>query len=407
MAVLVYLGLIAPLVLASSDPELDACAPLLDTPLSEYMQPILQMAPNKKYVLVDVPMAANVMIYLDGMPQVKFATFSEDKSQVLIVSDFVLAVADANTGIRKMVFEWDEPIENAFFDPRGDAVLVQIAGNYRRIEIAPDVETRLQMFRQEVWQASINDSQQPRAYASISVIRGNEAQAIPASAFYGDHIISLGSGPDIFRPLHDFPTAKHFHLVDSMLGWGNSPQAVVDEFYARLKALGRDVQIEVLQLGFIEQLDASTLDDLDAYKMHFNSTQIEELQPLTVQAKWTSAAGSQSKTFSLHVSNYLESNSLRAVLARIGSEDRLGAILITGAPVPAPETTLDILVARLKPGGYFVAELFKKPDGEFAMISDAELTSNLGSRFSSKTLQSVELQNARFQPLVFLAIKKD
>lgn len=81
--------------------------------------------------------------------------------------------------------------------------------------------------------------------------QGEEAYLVDSYP-YADrntHVISLGSGPDIFRPIFVFPRAKHIHLIDYGKGWGSSFSEMLNELTARIAFLDRRAKLETIEIS--------------------------------------------------------------------------------------------------------------------------------------------------------------
>ena len=85
-----------------------------------------------------------------------------------------------------------------------------------------------------------------------SMLRGTGFIRLNTTTANSSHVIYLESGPDIWRPLYDFPTARHFHFVDHLIGWGRSPHNLISEFIRRINYIGSHV--EIVQTGFLDVL---------------------------------------------------------------------------------------------------------------------------------------------------------
>lgn len=145
--------------------------------------------------------------------------------------------------------------------------------------------------------------------------------------YVGGHVISLGSGPDVFQPLYLFPRSSHFHLVDTFLGWGGSTQVVIDELLRRLQFLHGFKHIEVVKWGD---------------------------HAWNVEIKWKSKMyGVHTKYFYIHRADFRKLDEINAVLFSIPQGGVLEGVLLTGAPQP-PNRILKRILDRLSPGGSYI-----------------------------------------------------
>jgi hypothetical protein len=231
----------------------------------------------------------------------------------------------------------------------------------------------------------MRDSRRNRRFAQISVVRGREAELIPPTAAQDEHVISFGSGPDALRPLRDFPNSQHIHLVDSMVGWGDSPAVVLSEFITRLKGLGARAQVEVLEAGF-SILDAEILSDRNRFWKLLATQPDMTLHPFTVRVSWVSSTeGRQSKIISLHPAHYQVPASVGAVLSSIPTGEKIGGVLVSGAPIPIGEAG-EVVNRRLKPGAIYVTEIYRTPKGEYFIPAEADWVEHLAAMHWRKQL---------------------
>lgn len=174
-----------------------------------------------------------------------------------------------------------------------------------------------------------------------------DASAVTSPFVHDGSVVSLGSGPDIFLPLHLYPTARHFHLVDSLHGWGRGPHHVIEEIETRLTSLQSDTSIERLdKLGDWRAIDFSiTREHWQALK-----------SPLIWRVRWTRPfVGSQEKLFYLHQVNYNLPRSLANFEPHINETSPLIGVLLTGAS--ADLSTMQFFLNRLFPQGSMFAEM--------------------------------------------------
>src|SRR5258708_1902744 len=88
-------------------------------------------------------------------------------------------------------------------------------------------------------------------YKSKASIRLGSEYIFTAIPRVGGSVISFGSGPDVIRPIADFPLAERFHLVDVLTGWGESPSEVLFEIKKRLLSLHPTAEVQMLNSGFM------------------------------------------------------------------------------------------------------------------------------------------------------------
>jgi hypothetical protein len=178
----------------------------------------------------------------------------------------------------------------------------------------------------------------------------------------GSHVISLGSGPDVFRPVHDFPLAQHFHLFDCLAGWGDSPTQVVEEIESRLASIAGGTPPVRLTDGFWASLSPDLR--LDGDMLWSNAVISYPVEPMVWKACWNSPSlGLQEKYVYLHMLDYDNPQQLVQHLNAMGNGADLGGLLLASAPWPRPEC-MDALLKLLRPGSEFVYENYSNTAGE-------------------------------------------
>lgn len=94
------------------------------------------------------------------------------------------------------------------------------------------------------------------------------------------------------------------------------------------------------------------------------------------------------------------------VLKSIPADQRLGGVIVTGAPAPYGKSGA-IILNRMMSGGIFAVEMFKAPNGEFVDPQDTLFLDQFGPGFSSQLadLEPVSgfMQN---QPTMYVFVKK-
>ncbi len=154
----------------------------------------------------------------------------------------------------------------------------------------------------------------------------------------GEHVVSLGSGPDIFRPLYNFPLAKHIHLIDVLEGWHPNPNVALLELVRRLENIGPNAHVELIDGGFA-----------DANLGH-------PPRPCRWKVSWDSDfSGRQTRYVSLHREDYRDIEAVQTVLSHIEAE-KIAALFITMARFPEGEA-LSLFLDKLKVGGVFHADM--------------------------------------------------
>lgn len=189
----------------------------------------------------------------------------------------------------------------------------------------------LEAFRQEV----IGFAHERASILRVSVDTGREHAYITTATQENDHIIYIASGPDIYRPLMNFPGVRHYHLFDILAYWGESPNHFISELISRIASLP-DAEVSILNFGFIEVLDSEFLKrewDRDVVKEieaeYIGSSILRE--PLTIGVKFKSQTyGLIEKIFYLHFGDMAQESHFSSMLDFIPSNERLLATFQTG-----------------------------------------------------------------------------
>ncbi|HVE14411.1 MAG TPA: hypothetical protein VNI01_13510, partial [Elusimicrobiota bacterium] len=207
-----------------------------------------------------------------------------------------------------------------------------------------------------------------RTENGFSRLHGWEAPYLDPAGTRDGHVISLGSGPDAFRPVRDFPLAGHFHYVDILRGWGAGPGEVIFEFIRRVQHLAAGGRVRLVEPGFVAQARGLPIErppqDFSRHDFgeDFWRGWVESgdfRKPLVLEAE-SGSPRAPPRRFYLHPLDYSQPELVEELLAGIPA-DRLVGMLLTGAPVP-DDAALALLLDRLAASsGAFVAEVFPTP----------------------------------------------
>lgn len=250
--------------------------------------------------------------------------------------------------------------------------------------------------REDISRAHERDlkSQRKNAWASNFVY--GRAREIDVKDTSGTHVISLGSGPDIFLPLYLFPEARYFHLVDLISGWGQGPESVVEEIEARLQSLAGG--------GEVKRLDHFSDEEIfDGGKLKL------PLQgPLIWRVRWVSLKqGPQEQIFFLHQIDFNNSDQLKAVrdyTTHKAYQGPLGGIVVTG--ISASEKTRRLLLEHLQQGGAMFTEmLYTNKEGQSSSPEDSEILRSLSADYDVTDLGLSGLEHF-FTPHTFVIKRK-
>lgn len=159
--------------------------------------------------------------------------------------------------------------------------------------------------------------------AQVSLMLGKESEGLVTGGKINDHVISLGSGPDVFWPLFDFPEAGHIHLVDTFEGWGESESAVRREIVRRLAALDIREKPQLLEARANEE---------------------------TWEVIWgPQKTAPQTTYFHLNKVDYNDPKQMDRLLTELPAGSSLVGIFTSGAPIPS-NNSLELLLDKLEPG---------------------------------------------------------
>lgn len=245
----------------------------------------------------------------------------------------------------------------------------------------------LKAVREEIRAANFHDRESGRHGAKISNEIEYRAKDIASLGFANSHVISLGSGADIYLPLYLYPQAKYFHLVDLLTGWGDGPQHVIEEVEARIRSLSPQAQVE-------------RIDRLGDWRLLKDNLQ----GPLIWRARWDSeAAGPQEKLFFLHQMDFRDDqklNELTSVLYSPNYSGRLGGIVITGISANL-ETRKKLLSLLSSDGSMFTEMLYTNEAGETSSPNDESILSDLERAYEATNYGRLN-GGFRFAPNQFL-----
>jgi hypothetical protein len=194
-------------------------------------------------------------------------------------------------------------------------------------------ENSLVKFREEIWFSGYNYA---KNNSSASPIRGSDFVDFLVSK--DAQVISLGSGPDLFSLLFNFPLSSTYHLVDYAQDWGGDSTILFHELINRLKLIAEDTVVETLSESCFTEA---------------------ALYPCQWKIRWTSPAiGKVNKTIFFHRLNYFRSTEVnRLVIELIAQNKPLAAIYSSWAPLPLGGQFLRLV--NLMPKGFIILERFK------------------------------------------------
>lgn len=240
-------------------------------------------------------------------------------------------------------------------------------------------------------------------YPSLFSMRFKRGMVRTASKEVGP-VISFGSGPDIFTPLINFPMAQKIHLVDSFAGWGRGSGHVLRELILRMRAIHPDIQIHLLQEGFLKSLPDFIQDgvkgELNGHSSSmrslvessaFSEFVIESsfddlsekyhqmwLKPLVIRLNWIQEGlGAIERDIYIHfVHDYHHDFFLSGLEQSLGSHP-LSGLIVEGAPFP---NGLAGYLNRLSGGGLALLEVFSDVAAQRELLSKAKSQMHFSAR---------------------------
>ncbi len=193
----------------------------------------------------------------------------------------------------------------------------------------------------------------------------------------GGAVVSFGSGADVFNLVAIYPNATEYHLVDVLRGWGAGPGEVVLEVIRRLRHIAKDNRVSLISKGFtlfVPEQNMSEPQDLSVWKSsdpkvqkHFkfpngfwqmwdedlHNPKSPYLSPMVIEFKLADDQEERPRKLFLHPLDFDESSHLQALSERI-------TVPLTGLFVSyiKPPDELEMFLKLLRPGGYFIFEMY-------------------------------------------------
>lgn len=226
---------------------------------------------------------------------------------------------------------------------------------------------RITHLRREILVANKKDQMSGRPFSETSNFIAGRAQEFDSSAIVDSHIVSLGSGPDIYLPLYLFPLAKYYHFVDTLGGWGSGPEDVIEEIESRLHSIAPDVRVERLDaLGDWRKIEGVLTE------------------PIVWRVQWRSmATGLQEKTFLLHQLDFNLETSLKRLKEQFSLPSQnsgLGGVVVTGISATL-ETRRSLLSELHREGSMFTEMLYMDKEGRTSSPDDEAILRDLETDF--------------------------
>lgn len=210
-------------------------------------------------------------------------------------------------------------------------------------------------FRAELMAAHLADRASGRRLARISnQLFGRVAEIDSLDIPRNSHVVSLGSGPDIYSPLFLYPQAVHYHLVDSMNQWPGGSYSMVKELERRLESIHPKIAIH--------------------RKDEYVTTLFGDI-PAGGTAKWEvgwrdGTGAIHMKTVYLHRLNFNESLGVKVLMGVIPATN-LGGIVVTGTGIN-PKLRGQLLLKLHPYGSMFTEMLNQNSRGNVIAKEDAQ-----------------------------------
>ncbi len=197
---------------------------------------------------------------------------------------------------------------------------------------------------------------------AFSMFRGIEYRDIDPISLPKSNALYIGSGPDIFRPMVDFPGAENYHLLDLLKGgWGQGYLHVLYSIKHRLERLASSFTIE--DMGFVkDQLEFRAEDFLQisgADWLENLESRITGRSPLIVRAEFR-VPGIKSvivKRIFVHRADRSSSQHMQAILSEHLVEGPLLGVLEAGITGIPGAKDLNAILDQLEPNAWYIHEM--------------------------------------------------
>lgn len=205
-------------------------------------------------------------------------------------------------------------------------------------------------------------------------------------------VLYLGSGPDVFSTVLNFPLAKDYHFWEAFSGWGSGPGEMLFEIFRRISVLVPGVSVRLVQPGWLYLLEVSLQREIENLIVHspsvaatdqlldssFSSDLWEKIYfsktmfaPIVIEAKWDtgdSIVGMQKKYFHLHLGNFSNPFHHEVMRKRIAKRGRdlvgimsLGVSWSENLGFPAADDGPSLMLPwlnELAAGGIFLGDVY-------------------------------------------------
>lgn len=199
-------------------------------------------------------------------------------------------------------------------------------------------------------------------YRDTSMFRGNEYKAINPVSLPNANALYIASGPDIYRPMVDFPGAENYHLIDLLNGgWGRGYLHVLYSIKHRLERLAFSFKIE--EMGFVkDQLEFQAEDFLQISGSDWlrnSETLITGRSPLIIRAEFR-VPGMKSlvvKRIFVHRADRSSYQHMKAILGQYIAGGPLVGVLEAGIQGVPDASIMNDILTQLAPKAWYVHEM--------------------------------------------------
>lgn len=197
---------------------------------------------------------------------------------------------------------------------------------------------------------------------AFSMFRGVEYREINPISLPKSNALYIASGPDIFRPMVDFPGAENYHLLDLLRGgWGQGYLHVLYSIKHRLERLASSFTIE--DMGFVkDQLEFRAEDFVQisgADWLKNLESRVTGRSPLIIRAEFH-VPGIKSvivKRIFVHRADRSSSQHMQAILREYLMAGPLLGVLEAGITGVPGANDMNAILDQLEPNAWYFHEM--------------------------------------------------
>jgi hypothetical protein len=223
---------------------------------------------------------------------------------------------------------------------------------------------------------------------AFSMFRGVEYREINPISLPKSNALYIASGPDIFRPMVDFPGVENYHLLDLLKGgWGQGYLHVLYSIKHRLERLASSFTIE--DMGFVkDQLEFRAEDFLQisgADWLENLESRVTGRSPLIIRAEFH-VPGIKSvivKRIFLHRADRSSIQHMHAILSEHLMGGPLLGVLEAGIMGVPDAKNLNAILDQLEPNAWYIHEM---REDEFNRVGIQNLSTEINEYLSREDL---------------------